>query len=213
MEVNSNLPKGIHALFEVDNLEYCSVVYMCIKQAGCSEYQVPDNLRNLVNELLSSVYKLRPSLYTDDWTKYCYITVKRQFIQPQSFPNRYGWHIDGFKSDQENFIWCDSIPTEVSTGKFILTNDHDISLEEMLDQARDSRHFVHTLQTHTLYYLDQECVHNVSKNKLDKAVLRTFIKLTFSTELFNCIGNAWNYKLPHIKPTTYRKEIRNHGVI
>lgn len=213
MEVTSRLPEGTPVDLATDNLEYCSIVYMCIKQAGCSEYQVPDNLRNLVNELLSSVYKLRPSLYADDWTKYCYLTLKRQFIQPQSFHNRYGWHIDGFKSDQENFIWCDCIPTEVSTGKFILTNDHDISLEEMLVQAQDNRHSVSPLQTHTLYYLDQECVHNVSKNKLDKAVLRTFIKLTFSSELFNCLGNAWNYKLPHIKPTTPRKEIRNHGVI
>lgn len=213
MQINSALPLGIQANFDVDELEYCSIVYMCIKQAGNSEYQVPEHLRSLVDELLGKVYALKPSLYEDDWTKYCYLTVKRQYIQPHSVPNRYGWHIDGFKSDQDNFIWCDRIPTEVSVGQFDLTDDHEISLEEMQKQAQAERHFCHSLHTHTLYLLDQECVHNVTMNKLNKAVLRTFIKITFSKELFNCFGNAWNYKLPHIKPTTPRKEIRNHGTL
>lgn len=213
MKINSALPLGIQADFNVYELEYCSIVYMCIKQAGSSEYQVPDHLRALVDELLGKVYALKPSLYEDDWTKYCYLTVKRQYIQPHSVPNRYGWHIDGFKSDQDNFIWCDTIPTEVSVGQFDLTDDHEISLEEMQEQAQAERHFCHSLHTHTLYLLDQECVHNVTMNKLNKAVLRTFIKITFSKELFNCFGNAWNYKLPHIKPTTPRKEIRNHGTL
>lgn len=213
MKINSALPLGIQADFNIDELEYCSLVYMCIKQAGSSEYQVPDHLRALVDDLLGKVYALKPSLYEDDWTKYCYLTVKRQYIQPHSVPNRYGWHIDGFKSDQDNFIWCDTIPTEVSVGQFDLTDDHEISLEEMQKQAQAERHFCHSLHTHTLYLLDQECVHNVTTNNLDKAVLRTFMKITFSKELFNCFGNAWNYKLPHIKPTTPRKEIRNHGTL
>lgn len=213
LKVTSKLPEGVPVNLNLDNLEYCSIVYMCIKEPDSPNYKVPDNFQQVVNAIIEKAYEANPELWASAYGKYCYITIKRQYVQPHSIPNRYGWHIDGFKSDQDNFIWFDSIPPEVSVGDFNLTDDHDISLEEMQVQARAGTRFVHTLITKNLYHLDQTCVHNVTKNNLDIAVLRTFIKLTFSTELFNCLGNAWNYKLPHIKPTTPRKEIRNHGVI
>ena len=55
--------------------------------------------------------------------------------------------------------------------------------------------------------------HRSAINSTDKTLLRTFVKITFTTELFNGFGNAWNYKLPHIKPSKYRDIERNHGVI
>lgn len=213
IHVKSDIPNGVVSNYNVETLEHCNIVFMCIKQKGCSEYQIPDNLQYLVSDVLSDIYRLSPHLYDDDWTKYCYLTIKRSYIQPNTLGNRQGFHIDGFKSDQENFIWSDhsATPTEVAIGNFLLTNDHDKSLIEMNEQA--SKFFKNQLKPNTLYEMNQECVHRPTVNNLNVAVLRTFIKITFSKDLFNCFGNAWNYKLPHMKPTTFRNETRNHSVL
>lgn len=211
-EVNSTVPNGVCAKYDTSRLEFCNIVYMCIKDIGSSEYKVPDNIQSLVSNVIADVYKLSPSLYDNDWTKYCYLTIKKMYVQPNSYGNREGFHIDGFLSDQDNFIWsdCEATPTEVALGSFILSECHEKSLEEMSLQSFNM--FKHTLSTNVLYDMNQSCVHRPTTNRTDKAVLRTFIKITYSNELFNCYGNAWNYKLPHIKPSEQRSEIRNHTV-
>ena len=211
--VHSKIPEGVIADYDVSKLEYCNVVYMCIKQAGCSEYRIPDNLESLINQVISDIYKLNEKLYEDDWTKYCYLTIKKMYVQPNTLGNREGFHIDGFKSDQDNFIWsdCAETPTEVAIGNFLLSNDHDKSLVEMDAQA--TKWFKYQLSPNMLYEMDQNCVHRPTKNNTNKSVLRTFIKITYSKELFNCYGNAWNYKLPNIKPNKDRNEHRNHSVL
>ena len=213
IKIISKKPPCVVANYDVSGLEFCNIVYMCVKQAGSSEYQIPENIRDLIEQIIPDIYSLSPNLYNDDWTKYCYVTIKKMFIQPHTLGNREGWHIDGFKSDQENFIWSDSdaVPTEVSLGDFELTNDHNKSLTEMLEQSCNN--FNLQLESNRLYMLDQECVHRPTLNKTNTSVLRTFIKVTYSKELFNCIGNAWNYKLPDIKPTKQRFNCRNHSVV
>lgn len=213
LTIHSTIPKGINAEYDVESLEFCNVVYMCIKQAGISEYSIPDNLKELVDSVISDIYTLSPELYDNDWTKYCYLTIKKMYVQPNSFGNREGFHIDGFLSDQENFIWsdCEATPTEVSIGKFELSNNHETSLTEMMVQA--SYNFTEQLKSFNLYDMNQSIVHRPTKNLNNEAILRTFIKVTYSKELFNCVGNAWNYKLPHIKPTVKRNQSRNHTVL
>ena len=213
LTIHSTIPKGINAEYDVESLEFCNVVYMCIKQAGISEYSIPDNLKELVDSVISDIYTLSPELYDNDWTKYCYMTIKKMYVQPNSFGNREGFHIDGFLSDQENFIWsdCEGTPTEVSIGKFELSKSHETSLTEMMVQA--SYNFTEQLKSFNLYDMNQSIVHRPTKNLNNEAILRTFIKVTYSKELFNCVGNAWNYKLPHIKPNVKRNQSRNHTVM
>lgn len=213
MKIQSVIPKGVALELDSDGLEYCNAVYMCIKEAGETHYAIPDNLSSIVYKVLDGVYQLDHNI--DDWKKYCYLTIKKMYVQPNTSGNRDGWHIDGFLSDQDNFIWsdCDATPTQVSVGGFNLTPNHEDSLEEMLVQASQGGHFTHNLESGILYQMGQNIVHRPSRNNTHKAVLRTFIKLTFSSELFNCVGNAWNYKLPHIKPTAKRAETRNHTVL
>lgn len=208
----SKLPTGIPLEIDTSSIEYCNHAFMCIKQEGSSEYSVPDNLQLLVTQMLSGIYDLSEYLYDNDYRYNCYLSIKHEYVNPLSIGNRPGWHIDGFKSDQFNFIWFDSIPTEVCTGSFHLTNDHNISLEEMMVQSSGNDKFKHTLPVNTLYEMNKECVHAPSYNTYNP-ILRTFIKITFSKEQFNCIGNAWNYKLPHIKMTSHRNIHRNHSVL
>lgn len=212
MNIISRIPNGVAAKYDVEDLEFCNIVYMCIKQAGCSEYHIPDNIKSLVESVISDVYTLSPKLYNDDWTRYCYVTIKKMYVQPEGFGNRDGWHIDGYLSDQDNFIWsdCRATPTEVAIGEFDIADNHEQSLNDMKHIA--SSRFHQQLNTNTLYEMHQECVHRPTANKTENSVLHTFIKITYSKEMFNCIGNAWNYKIPHIRPTVKRGNIRNHTV-
>ena len=213
LTIHSTIPKGLYTKYDTESLEFCNIVYMCIKQAGSSEYSVPDNLKEIVDSVISDIYTLSPDLYDNDWTKYCYLTIKKMYVQPNSYGNREGFHIDGFLSDQENFIWsdCEETPTEVSIGKFELSNSHETSLTEMMVQA--SYNFTEQLKPFNLYDMNHSIVHRPTKNLNNEAVLRTFIKVTYSKELFNCVGNAWNYKLPHIRPAVKRNQSRNHTVL
>ena len=101
------------------------------------------------------------------------------------------------------------MPTEVAIGKFNISEDHHKSLFEIEEQVQ----VFTNLESNTLYMLDQTCVHRPAINSTDKTLLRTFVKVTFTDELFNGFGNAWNYMLPHIKPTKNRSVERNHGTM
>lgn len=213
MDVKSIKPYGISANYDVDDLEFCNVVYMCIKNIHNSEYHIPDNFKNIVESVISDVYGISEYLYENDHRYYCYLTIKKRYVAPMGYGNREGWHIDGFESDQHNFIWSDSehMPTEVCVGNFNLSQDHNKSLSEMDEQARYKGRI--QLNANMLYEMDQQCVHRPSVNLSQEYVLRTFIKITYSKELFNGIGNAWNYKLPQFKPNKPRMPNRNHTVL
>ena len=206
LNILSGIPESVELTLDttlIDNLEYCNFVYMCIKEPN-SFYRVPDNIFGILEPILNIVSNEQTI------NQYCYVTIKKMFVQPNTFGNREGWHIDGFLGgDQINFIWSNSLPTEVALGVFNLSEDHHKSLLEMNEQVKENIF----LQTNTLYKLDQTCIHRPSINTSNQSVLRTFIKVTFSSELFNGFGNAWNYKLPHIKPTKNRAESRNHGTM
>ena len=213
VHIESVAPSGIVRNIDTSKLEYCNIVNMCIKESNSDEYLIPENLKPFVKELISDAYLLSPKLLVNNSDMYAYLTIKKMYIQPNTCGNRDGWHIDGFMSDQKNFIWsdCSATPTEVSIGSFDLTLDHEKSIDEMYEQGWGN--FNLQLKSNVLYEMNQECVHRPTRNETNKSVLRTFIKLTYTKELFNGYGNAWNYLIPHIKPSKERSICRNHGVL
>ena len=210
MQVNSIMPSGIY-LDPCMTFEYCNISNMCIKEKRHSEYSIPENLEFLVNQVLSTIYEASDHIYKNDWDYNCYLSIKHEYVNPGSLGNRPGWHIDGFKSDQHNFIWFDALPTKIALGTFDLTNDHDISLVEMEEQAKTKTKLV--LESKHLYEMSHELVHSPCRNDTDEPILRTFIKVTFTKETFNCMNNAWNYRLPHVQGYAKPKCTRNHGVL
>ncbi len=212
VHIESKPPFGIVRNIDTSQLEYCNIVNMCIKDIGSDEYLIPDNLKPFVRDVILDVHLIDMSL-NKAIDMYAYLTIKKMYIQPNTCGNREGWHIDGFMSDQKNFIWsdCDATPTEVSIGSFDLTLDHEKSIDEMYEQGWGN--FNLQLKSNVLYEMNQECVHRPTQNNTNKPVLRTFIKLTYTKELFNGYGNAWNYLIPHIKPSKERSICRNHGVL
>ena len=208
LNILSGIPQGIKLNINANNLEYCNFVYMCIKEPN-SYYHIPDNILGFLEPILNTIWNNYISS-EQSRNQYCYVTIKKMYIQPNTFGNREGWHIDGFLGgDQINFIWSDDLPTEVAIGEFNISKDHHKSLFEIENQIKDFTN----LESNTLYMLDQTCVHRPTINSSNRTLLRTFVKVTFTNELFNGFGNAWNYMLPHIKPTKNRFTERNHGVI
>ena len=205
MILNSRVTKGTQVLgLPINDLEYCNITYICIKEPH-GAVQVPDNLKGITYPLLYSILK---DVHPAD---YLYLTVKKGHVQPYTTSMRSGFHVDGFLSNDRNWVFSDSIPTQIAVGQFSVDADYEKSLEQFRDQAYGKE--CEYLKPHHLYYLDRECVHAPSLNSSGEVVVRTFIKLVASPNLFNGIGNAWNYKLPHIKPTSERGNSRNHTVV
>ena len=208
LNVLSGIPQGIKVNVDTDNLEYCNFVYMCIKEPN-SYYHIRVYILGILEPILNTIWNNYISS-KQSRKQYCYVTIKKMYIQPNTFGNREGWHIDGFLGgDQINFIWSDDLPTEVAIGEFNISEDHHKSLFEIEEQVQ----VFTNLESNTLYILNQTCVHRPAINSTDKTLLRTFVKVTFTDELFNGFGNAWNHMLPHIKPTKNRSIERNHGAV
>lgn len=137
---------------------------------------------------------------------YIYLSAKHLF-QPenQSF-NRPGWHSDGFGSDDINYIWSNKFPTVFNTSKFNLSNDDKKSMQEMEEQALPENDIVYP--EGSLLRLDQYNIHRVATNT--PASMRTFVKVTFSKNKFNLLGNTHNYELDYnweMKPRSLDRNI------
>ena len=116
-----------------------------------------------------------------------------------------GWHCDGFMSDDINYIWCDSIPTEYIEGSFNLTQDHVKSIDEM--NVIKSK--IKLCDINTLYRLDETVIHRCNEN-IPYAQMRCFVKVSFSKEKYNLIGNSHNYGLDYKWEMVQRGVARNH---
>jgi hypothetical protein len=138
-------------------------------------------------------------------SSYLYLTAKYMYQVPGCSYNRPGYHSDGFMTDDINYVWCDKNPTVFNTTDFALTMDDSGSLVEMEQQAEIEKEI--SYPENTLLRLDQFNIHKVADVK--KPGMRTFLKLSFSHDRYNLIGNAHNYLLKYEWLMNTRKEERN----
>lgn len=136
---------------------------------------------------------------------YVYITAKHRFVSPECPMNRTGYHSDGFMTDDINYIWSDCFPTIFNISQFNLTQDENISLKEMEEQAKTSCEFIP--KNYSLIRLHQHNIHKVAP--VTESRMRTFFKLSFSKDKFNLIGNTHNYLLDYEWEMKERSAHRN----
>jgi len=137
-----------------------------------------------------------------------YITAKHLFQLPNCEFNRAGWHSDGFLTDDINYIWCDNTPTTFNSSKFTLSNDHNKSMLEMNVQALPTNNVKYS--PNELLRLNQYNIHKVTS--ITEPGMRTFLKVSFSLEKYNLIGNSHNYLLDYKWDMKPRSVERNHPV-
>lgn len=136
---------------------------------------------------------------------YIYLTAKHMYQHPGCSFNRPGYHSDGFMTDDINYIWSDRAGTIFNDSDFSLSLDDSISIHEMTDQALPENDF--SLPDGTLTRLNQFVIHRV--NDMVNPGMRTFIKLSFSYDKYDLVGNSHNYLIPYKWEMKPRKDCRN----
>lgn len=135
---------------------------------------------------------------------YIYLTAKRKYQSSDYGFNRPGWHSDGYGTNDINYIWSDSQPTIFNDSVFELSNDHESSMKQMEEQALPENNF--TYENKAILRLNPRVIHKVGP--IIEGV-RTFVKVSFSTDRYDLEGNSHNYLLDYNWPMRPRNKIRN----
>jgi hypothetical protein len=136
---------------------------------------------------------------------YVYLTAKHLYQMPNCSFNRTGWHSDGFLTDDINYIWSDKYPTIFNRTEFHLPLDDLLSIEVMEKQAIPFNNY--SYRENQLLRLNQYNIHKVAP--ITEIGMRTFLKLSFSKDKYDLIGNSHNYLIDYNWEMKYRKEHRN----
>lgn len=136
---------------------------------------------------------------------YVYLTAKYMYQDEYCSYNRHGWHSDGFMTNDINYIWCDKSPTLFNTTNFNLVQDDEGSLVQMKIQAKSINNV--KFEENELLRLNQYVIHKVAEDGYKG--MRCFVKISFSKDKYDLIGNSHNYLLNYDWQMKERKEERN----
>lgn len=141
-----------------------------------------------------------------NWHEYkIYITAKHMFVSPGCNLNRLGWHSDGFGTDDVSYVWSNCLPTLWTDMLPNPPSEDNLALQYF--NSKENIPFYRT-DPNKIYRLDQYVVH--ACDITDKPVLRSFVKINFSKDMYDLEGNSHNYLLDYDWEMKPRKEQRNH---
>lgn len=142
--------------------------------------------------LLSLVFKSLDDFdrfYGSSEEHYVYLTIKRGYHSNFNPHNRGGWHIDGYGTEDVNYVWCDAHPTEYVEMESPTNLCHEECLSYLEREATEYQ--IHEIKPYQLYDIGR-AVHRVSSKEFDG--MRTFIKISFSEQPYSHLGNKINPK-------------------
>lgn len=199
------LPKDL-GIFPADCREFMFYQYLPVKLSGQTWLAVEKRL-NCFDAIIGTVACDYVGLRGLDAfvAANIYITAKRMYHAPECPMNRPGWHSDGFLTDDINYIWADCAPTEFNKSVFKLTLDDEVSLREMTHQAHPKNNVAYA--DRALLRLDQFSIHRVAT--VHEPMLRAFLKVSFSPDRYDLLGNSHNHLLDYDWPMYERKQFRN----
>ena len=126
--------------------EMMFTLYLPVVMPG-TDVRLPPNLE-FCREVLSKID------YASD--EYVYLTVKSRYVTPES-RGREGWHLDGFGTDDINYVWSDAHPTEFCIQECEVSNDCRLSMQELEAQVREEN--IITYPNKTLVRMDLSLIH------------------------------------------------------
>lgn len=184
-------------------------MYCPISVSGDRALYVPDNLRKFMPIIRAVCSDLSDQKF---YESYLYITAKTLYVSGTNTGQRPGWHIDGYGSDDINYIWYTSDPTAFAIGEINMPiGDHTESLRKMELLAPLLEHV--TYDPYTLLKLDQTNIHSPAATM--QPGIRSFVKISVSEQVYNLRGNTVNHSLPKgafPAPNVERQTSRNHPV-
>jgi len=135
---------------------------------------------------------------------HAYITVDQKVVEPHRTQRRQGFHGDAFMTPEnadlgrsaltENtYLMCDGLPTEFKPGPFDISDAYPniAGCLARFDELAATQPTL-TMPAYTLARITPYDVHSPAVNHSDEPLRRTFVKITFSRERFNRVGNAIN---------------------
>lgn len=198
------LPKQL-GIIEIDCKEMLFYQYLPIKFPNMTVPVVEKRLEcfnNLIGKVCCDfIAEYGLDRYVDS---YIYLTAKKKYQTYNCGMNRPGWHSDGFMTDDINYIWSDKDPTIFNTSEYNLTLDDSKSLKDMYAQSLESNNV--TFESNEILRLNQYCIHRTSN---PTEGYRTFVKISFSKDKYDLLGNSHNYELEYDWEMRTRESSRN----
>lgn len=183
------------------------VLYMPVKMRESAEICLPQHLKAF-GKLLKSVVDTELLLRQRSlWDEYIYLTVKCFPVEGENVGNRHGWHIDGYGTDDVNWIFSNHGCTQMLNAEVDLSEDHAQCLRELAIEGAVNLNRLE-LELNTLHRLDSTIIHRPPMEV--KAGVRTFVKISFSKHQYNLIGNAINPDMDYNWTYHERAVSRNH---
>jgi hypothetical protein len=164
--------------------EFVNTLYLPVK-IDDSPVCIPDNLdiyKPLIHIAKESI---------DQVFKYIYISVQNDYVLPNTTQKRPGNHVDGYLTDDETFIYVDSVDTTEYFNMPKVLNGSLDDLEALKSFEDVDGEFLRCKNKH-LYDL-KRCIHR--SPIISKPHVRLFVKISFSNDKYNLKGNAKNHLL------------------
>lgn len=139
---------------------------------------------------------------------FCYLTIRKGKVKSVTDDE---WHVDGFSLTyshlpEQNYIWCDSNPTEyVSSYPIDIPKDFDPNKHNLHKFIQKELKELNTIpikqmDAETLYCLDPYIIHR--RPPITKETDRTFIRISFTPIEIGDVNNTIN----RLIPTNYTRD-------
>lgn len=194
-------------LVEIADGEMLFAMYLPISVVDDHAYHLPEHLKRFAPVVSAAKEYDRKAFHEN----FVYLTAKTLWVEGGYIGNRPGWHIDGFGTNDVNYIWADRAPTEFLIGAFHVSEDCDRSMEQMEGYAKYGHMLglIHEYPDRHLLRLTPTVIHR-SPAEFEPGY-RTFVKVSLSYDQYNLKGNAVNHLLPETHwPLVDRQLQRNH---
>jgi hypothetical protein len=192
--------------YPLDN-QFHYVLYMPVKMQESAEIYLPKHLRafgDMLQSVIDAELLIRQQAVL---AEYIYLTVKCFPVEGENVGNRHGWHIDGYGTDDVNWIFSSHGCTQMLNASVNLSEDHDQCLRELALEGATNLDRV-DLEVNTLHRLGSSIIHRPPV-EVEQGV-RTFVKISFSKHQYNLMGNAINPDINYNWTYHRRALARNH---
>lgn len=185
-----------------------------------SDLMVPTEFNQFTESIEKICQHQKSTGEYDNW--YAYLCIDQRTANPGSSQRRPGEHADSFPTGNVSinrpsdtiYLAYNAIPTEFCYGNFTFTSNIDTSdNKQILNHFSRQTVYTKIFNPYTILKMDTGHVHRVGINTTNKPINRTFLKLTFSPDIFNRVGNDHNYLFDYNWPLYSRTVERNNSSI
>lgn len=184
--------------FKEVGLPRCS--HLPVKMINSTEFRIPNeylNFKEVFAQILQTELALNPNIQS----YYAYLTIDQRFVPSGHSQRIKGAHVDGIPRNRNSpnsqlidhcYIVCDSLPTKFYLHPFPEMKRCDLEKHDfcqVFDRVKDeSKTYLTT--PYVIYLMNAYSVHSAIDSDVD--VIRTFLRLEFSTLIYDREGNSTN---------------------